>query len=283
VTIVWVQSNSDLNTSPHTLILNSAQGNNLILQEYAAAPAFSPDGNKIAFYSESSQSGYNTGIWVADLIEGSIENAKLLVDVTNVQNLAWSPNEGDKLVFEVVLNPSSPLDQWQSEIRIVLSDVADGYVELDRFEGRQPAWSSDGQRLVFYICRGSQCGLFLVNCVGGTCDEASSEQLTFDSTDSYPAWSPTGDSIAFASARTGNQEIYHLRLADKSLQNLTNRPTIDTTPIFNLSGQQLYFRTDLDGVWQLQVIDLARGNIAPFIPNIGGNDRSWGLVRPVVR
>jgi Tol biopolymer transport system component len=72
-------------------------------------------------------------------------------------------------------------------------------------------------------------------------------------------------------------------LADKSLQNLTNRPTIDTTPIFNLSGQQLYFRTDLDGVWQLQVIDLARGNIAPFIPNIGGNDRSWGLVRPVVR
>ena len=282
-TIVWVQTGSDLNTPPHTLAIDSALGNNPVLQAHAVAPALSPDGQKIAFYSESSLSGLDTGIWIADIAGGFVENPQRLVDVTDVQNIVWSADEENKLAFEVVLNPSQPVEEWQPEIRVVRADIEDGYVELDRFDGRQPAWSPNGERLVYYSCQGSQCGLFLVNCTGGNCDEGAGEYLTFDSTDGYPTWSPDGATIAFASRRDGNHEIYLLQIGNEQPLNLTNRPTVDTTPVFNRDGQKIYFRTDLDGVWQIQVIDLSSGAIMTFLEDVGGEDKDWGLVRHTVQ
>ena len=281
-TFVWVKTDSSLGDIPHTLNLISPNAENPVLQQYAVAPALSPDASKLAFYSESSLSGFNTGIWIADIGGGFTENHALLADITDVQNITWSP-DGDKIAFEFVLNPSNPPEEWRSEIRIIRVDAADGYVELDRFDGRQPAWSPDGQGLVFYACRGSQCGLFVVNCTGGNCDEAGGEQVTFDSTDGYPVWSSDGNQIAFSTTRDGNHEIYLLSLADNRLQNLTNRATIDTTPLFSPDGQTLYFRTDLDGIWQIQEINLANREINTFLPEVGGDIRSWGLIRPAIR
>jgi Tol biopolymer transport system component len=279
-----VQTGSDLNTPPHTLGLISADANNPVMQTFAVAPALSPaaDG-QLAFYSESSEGGFDTGIWIGQIEGGYIQTARRLSDATDVQNLVWSAGAEGKLAFEVVLNPSRPSQEWQSEIRIILADLTGGYVELDRFDGRHPAWSPDGQKLIFYSCRGSKCGLFLANCTGGNCDEAAGKHLTSDSTDSYPAWGPDGNRVAFASRRDGNQEIYLLQLADGQLVNLTNRPTVDTTPVFSPDGRKIFFRTDFNGVWQIQVIDLASGKIEPFLESVGGDDRDWGLVRLTVR
>lgn len=285
-TFVWVETNSEFGRPAHTLGLVFSEGENPVLQQYAAAPVLSPDGSKLAFFSESSLSGFNTGIWIADLVGGFTENHKQLADITNVQNMAWSP-DGDKVAFEVVLNPDDPREEWQSQIRIVRSNPDDAYVELDRFDGRQPAWSPDSQNMVFYTCRGSQCGLFVVDCTGGNCAEEIAEQITFDSTDSYPSWSPNG-SIAFASMRDGNHEIY-LWLPDDSLVRLTNRPSIDTTPIFNATGRKIFFRTDHPDAltWKIQVITLADNgrtvqSIDTLIDDVGG-DNDWGLAQPAVR
>lgn len=286
LTVVWVQGGVESGEPPHTLGLLYPGGQNPILQPYAAAPSLSPDGARLAFFSESSVSGLNTGIWIVDIADGVAVNHNQVIDITNVQNVAWSP-DGLNLAFEIILNPDEPREAWQSQIRIVRADP-ESADELARFDGRQPAWSSDGQELALYTCRGSGCGLFVLNCAGGgICDEASSEQITFDSTDSFPAWSPDG-SLAFASKRSGDHEIY-VRLADGNLINLTNRASIDTTPVFSPDGRRIFIRTDApDGInWQIQVITLnedrnAAQNINSLLEDVGGDD-NWGLAKPTVR
>lgn len=285
--VVWVQTNSKIGEVPrHTLGIILPDGQNPVLQPYGAAPALSPDGSKVAFFSESSSSGYDTGIWIAELAGGLLENYKKLADVTGVQNIAWSP-DGDKLAYEVITNPNDPREAWLSQIRIARSNPDDDYIELDRFDGRQPAWSPDSQRLVYYSCKGGSCGLFRLNCAGGNCDEAAGEQITFDSTDSYPAWSSDGN-LVFASNRSGNQEIY-LWQPEGDPINLTNRPSIETTPVFSRDGQKIFFRTDYPNAlaWQIQVITLnddrrSVREISTLLDDVGGDD-DWGMAQPAVR
>lgn len=285
--IVWVQTNSDFGLPPHTLGIISSLGENSELQPYAAAPALSPTGQKLAFFSESSLSGLNTGIWIADLVNNLGQNYKQLNDVTDVRHIAWSP-DGDKLAFEVILNPQDSREAWQHQIRIARSNPDDDYIELDRFDGRQPTWGPGSQQLVYYNCAGSQCGLFVVNCEGGNCDEKASKQITFDSTDSYPSWATDG-SIAFASKRDGDPEIYLWLPGDSAPIQLTNRPSIDTTPVFDPTGRKIYFRTDDPNAqtWHIDVIMLAEDkrtvqDITVLKEDVGADD-NWGLVQPTVQ
>ena len=233
-------------------------------------------------------SDFNTGIWIDEVDDGAINDPQQLADVTDVQNLAWSP-DGDKIAFEAIINPFNPPEEWRSQVRVIRADPTGGYVELGVFDGRQPAWSPDSEKLVVQSCKGSECGLFIVNCAGGNCNYEGAERITTDISDSFPSWS-VDDNIAFTSMRDGNQDIYLLRLADASLRNLTQRPSTDVTPVFSPDGQKIYFRTDFPDAanWQIQVITLADDRqtvqeVATFLADIGDGDQSWGLVRPAVR
>jgi len=285
--LIWVSTDNNPIDPVHTLGLAGPDGENPILQTYAAAPALAPDGQRLAFFSESSLAGLNTGIWVADIIDNTTANHQLLTDVTNVQNIVWSP-DGDKLAFEVVVNPEDPPESWRSQVRISRADPEDGYVELGAFDGRQPAWSPDSQQVVAQSCKGSECGLLIVRCQGDSCDYENAERITEDVSDSFPTWS-THDDIAFTSNRDGNQEIYLLRLADSRLQNLTQRVGSDITPVFSPTGQQIYFRTDAsEEDWQIQAITLTNNrqavlSIDPVQSGLGHDNLNWGLVRPAVQ
>lgn len=86
----------------------------------------------------------------------------------------------------------------QSENRIWL--LEDGALsELDPEQGRAPAWSPDGEWVVFESNRGSPNGhyaLFLVPRAGGQALQLTS----FDIHANHPAWSPDGSEIAFSAA-----------------------------------------------------------------------------------
>ena len=62
-------------------------------------------------------------------------------------------------------------------------------------------------------------------------DGSGVTRLTDDSaTDSFPAWSPDGTRIAFASNRDGNFEIYVVNADGSGLTHLTNNPDEDLEP-----------------------------------------------------
>ncbi|MEW5960004.1 MAG: hypothetical protein AB1801_19965, partial [Chloroflexota bacterium] len=267
--IAYVQSNGQR----HELgLLNSTgQALNYNLHARAAAPAWSPDDSKMAFFGEEGISelgpmyGQGNGLWIIDVGEGQEQNPRQIVAQDHIKNIAWSP-DGTKLAFEMGLP-----DQAH---QIVVIDPRDGR-QISSFPGEQPAWSADSQKLAIKSCAPA-CGLWQVNF-----DSSEAEQLTFEATDSYPAWSPTGEYLVFTSNRDDNWEIYRLNLADGQLLRLTHRPGSDITPVFGPCGQDIYVRTDQFGSWWITVMKLDGSDERKVLEGVGPSD-DWGLARPAV-
>jgi hypothetical protein len=242
------------------------------LQNYAGAPAWAPDGARLAFFGEEgiSQLGgvyeRGNGVWLVDVVNGQPQNHRLLVDQDHVKNLVWSP-DGTKLAFE--FGPPG----LRHEVRVVAA--GDGEY-ISQFAGEQPAWSADSRRLAIKGCF-EECGLWQVNL-----DGSGAERLTTGDSDSYPAWSPDGRSLVFTSSRAGQWDIYRLRLADSQLEQLTNRPGSDITPVFGSCGQELYLRTDHFGGWRITTLKLDGSNEEVTLAEGVGPTDEWGLARPAI-
>ncbi len=268
--IVFVQSQArshqlGLMTGPSHLL-------NPTLHLRAAAPAWSPDGAKLAFFGEEGISelgapyGQGNGLWLVELSNSQTQKPVQLVAQDHIANIAWSP-DGSMLAFEVA-SPGLP-----SEVQVVQAATGE---PISRFPGQQPAWSSDNAHLYIKACMAG-CGLWRVNLNG-----QEGRQITFNGTDSYPTLSPDGQTLAFSSERDGNWEIYTLHLKDGKLARLTDRPATDTTPVFDACGQALYLRTDHFGDWRLMVMKLDGSDEQTVRKDVGPSD-DWGRARPAIR
>lgn len=127
-----------------------------------------------------------------------------------------------------------------------------------------PAWSPAWTRLAFQSNRAGNWDIFSirVDCtlpqepgeIGPECDL---RQLTSDPADDIlPAWSPDGRSIAFASTRDGNPEIYIMDANGQNQRRLTFNPTGDWRPAWFGDARRLAFTSDRSGnndIYQLAV------------------------------
>ncbi len=265
--VAYVQSDG----RGHDLGLVTASTLSPDLPRHTAAPAWSPDGARLAFFGEDGISerggvySQGNGLWVVDVSNGRINNPRQLIALDHIRNTAWSP-DGRRLAFEV-----GPPGQTHE---VVVVEAGSGE-PVSRFPGEQPAWSPDSRQLVVRSCA-PDCGLWRVNL-----DGRGGVRLTSGSTDSYPAWSPGGEYLVFASERDGNWEIYRLGLADNELVRLTGRPGTDTTPVFGPCGEEIYLRTDQFGGWWITVMRLDGSDERMVREGVGASD-DWGLARPAV-
>lgn len=103
----------------------------------------------------------------------------------------------------------------------------------DPAEDDNPAWSPDGDWLVFQSDRNGNYDLWMMNR-----DGTGLVQVTTDPADDLlPAWDPSGEHIAFVSTRDGNPEIYVMDAPqagqpgdESSLRRLTDHPSGDWRP-----------------------------------------------------
>ncbi|MEW5829024.1 MAG: protein kinase [Chloroflexota bacterium] len=125
----------------------------------------------------------------------------------------------------------------------------------------QPAWSPDGERLVFVSpCTLAQdpyaiypnSTLYTVNVEGTNVEQLLPEA----GGDFEPAWSPDGERIAFTSIRSGHEEIYIYNLKDNSLTRLTEtRPGEGARyPAWSPLGNQLVYSMKRFGTYQVWVM-----------------------------
>ncbi|MEM7030154.1 MAG: hypothetical protein AAF629_11355, partial [Chloroflexota bacterium] len=266
--VVFVQTHNEI----HQLGLVGSDGIELDvnLQQFAAAPAWSPDGRKLAFFGETgiSQLGgvyqEGNGLWVIDLDKSLVEQR---IKTDHVKNLQWSP-DGQKFAFEVAAPSLNP--------EVIVADAQTGQY-LARFVGQQPAWAPDGQTLAVKTCS-PDCGLWRLHF-----DGTSRRRITNVGSDSFPVWSPDGQYLAFAShSRTGDWELFRLSLADNNIEQLTNQSGTDITPYFSADSRELYYRTDAFGQWQIRAIAIDGSNNRLIRDHVG-HSQDWGLARPAIK
>ena len=134
-----------------------------------------------------------------------------------------------------------------------------------------PAWSPDGQQLVFTgIDRSGFADLYLFDVAADRLGRVTNDP--YDDRD--PAWSPDGSAIAFSSDRTrygadGSYNLFLLDPATREIDYLTRGPQVDTMPAWSPSGDRVAFvsaRREPDGKFSghdLWVADLATATDAP--------------------
>jgi Tol biopolymer transport system component len=79
--------------------------------------------------------------------------------------------------------------------------------------------------------------------------------------DLFATWSPDGQTIAFTSNRTGDPEIYTVRLDGSGLTRLTSTPGRDAHPSFSPDGRRIAFQSLRQG-----------GHTRIFLMNADGSD-----------
>jgi dipeptidyl aminopeptidase/acylaminoacyl peptidase len=139
--------------------------------------AWSPDGQKIAFY--------DAGYWVMSVDGG---NAHLIADLPPRRGLPilWSPDSQMLLVDDA----QTTEDQFAKfeDGNIFLIDVASGEVRTILPDGSKghlyPAWSPDGQKIAFISIRGGKPDMWVINRDGTNLNQITNEEQSIR----YPLW-----------------------------------------------------------------------------------------------
>ena len=140
-------------------------------------PAWSPDGGRIAFYSDREEGGDGLvcGIYVMNSDGSGVSRLSGASGSCSSGRLAWSP-DGDRIVF----------DSW-FDIYVANADGS-GVVLLTNNtfpNDLSPAWSPDGERIAFHSNRGGDWGIYVMNA-----DGSGAVRLA----EGYdPSWSPLVD------------------------------------------------------------------------------------------
>jgi Tol biopolymer transport system component len=174
-----------------------------------AYPSWSPDGKQIVF--SSSRSG-TLNIYTLDLAGGALN--RLTVDPRNAINPVWSP-DGNTIAF---------ISDRDGTSQIYLMDTDGGNQRrltnlTNTYAGQPllPSWSPDGKHLAFVASPVSEPGNWDIYAID--VDGTNLLHLTTNpSQDCWPAWSPCGTRIGFASFRDGNWDFYIMN-SDGSNQN----------------------------------------------------------------
>ena len=92
-----------------------------------------------------------------------------------------------------------------------------------------------------------------------------------DATDIEPKWAPDSRTLAFASDRSGNGDIWVFRLDDATFTRLTVSPGFDHYPTWSPDGKHIAFHSNRSGDFDIWVIP-ADGGDARQLTSGPGND-----------
>jgi Tol biopolymer transport system component len=175
---------------------------------WADYPAWSPDGEEIAFTSDVGTEYPNLRVIRPNqsIGEGSEKLAGGLdFSVQTVEHLSWSPT-GKKIVAANYVTDGRVGQIWSYDISgerwTALTNSKDGAYD--------PAWSPDGQWIAFAMREGTATNIYVVNTDASTWtgDYPTPVQLTVDGNSRSPAWSPDGSQLAYLTLKDISFDLY---------------------------------------------------------------------------
>jgi serine/threonine protein kinase len=201
-------------------------------------PAFSPDGDHIAFRSDRPEGG---GIFV---MGATAESPSRLTSFG--YNPAWSPISGEDLVFATE-SVSDPLVRNKANSEIWRIRVGGGEPRrVFKGDGVQPSWSPHGLRIAYWGLEGTRRTIWTLPAAGGVPTRVTQD----DYINWNPVWSRDGKYLYFASNRGGPMNFWRIAIDEASgrVQGAAE-PIITTTQwsgflSFSQDGHRFAFATD---------------------------------------
>jgi Tol biopolymer transport system component len=197
-------------------------------------PAFSPNGESIAFHSDRA----GKGIYV---MGATGENPRRIADFG--YHPSWSPD--GKMLAVSTLRRDFPDTRASLPSEIWIIDVATGERRLlTQADARQPVWSPDGKLIAYWFmpAASGRSDIAVIPVTGG-----EPIMVCKDGTTNWnPVWGPDGKFLYFASDRGGSMSFWRIPL--DSSGNVTAGPEAVVTPAkysshltFSHDGKRMLF------------------------------------------
>ncbi|WAR46345.1 Tol-Pal system beta propeller repeat protein TolB [Methylomonas rapida] len=201
------------------------------------APAWSPDGSKIAYVSFHTK---RSEIWVQTLATGQRESVAAYPGINGAP--AFSP-DGSRLA--ITLSKDGSPDVY------VLNLANKGLTRLTSGLSidTEPTWSPDGSTIVFTSDQGGKPQLYTIPSSGGR-----ATRLTFQG--DYNArgrFSPDGRSLAMVNGSGGSYRIAVMDVASRTV-NVLSEGGLDESPSFAPNGSMILFAANKGGHSVLSVV-----------------------------
>ncbi len=230
------------------------------------APALSPDGNRVAYFSERGL--FAIEMYLADVATGRIQRKliKTAVDphyesVGFISSSGAWDAAGQRLAFGAVAHGRPVLSILDVASGEVIKEVP--FPSLGQIFN--PSWSPDGRLIAFSALVGGWTDLYVYDVADGDL-----RRLTNDAyADLQPAWSPDGQSLAFVTDRFTTDLVtlqpgsYRLALFTVSSGAIRPLPAFDgakhINPEWSPDGRSLYYVSDRGGISNVFRLDVAAG------------------------
>lgn len=207
--------------------------------EVITTPAWSPDGDYIAFTS------YRHGMGDLYLYSFAKASAERVITGGLNNSPAWAP-DSRFLAFTRSLSGNSDIYKYDTALGNMEQLTARLSIETSA------SFSPTGQQIILTSDRVGYPQLYTMDSAGGTAERAGFAHGYCDS----PAWSPTGDRIAYCARAGSSYHIFVMNSDGTDVRQVTTDGSLNEDPAWSPTGSHLAFSSNRDGSRAIYLLEL---------------------------